>query len=185
VAAGQIRIIGGSWRGRKLIVPDLPDLRPTPDRVKETLFNWLQPVIEGLHGLDLFAGSGALGFEALSRGAASMVFVDKAAAAVTILQNQATALGANNAEIYQAKVPAQLKPPKHLFQLVFLDPPYQEDLLLPSCAYLEENGFLAPLAYIYLEANTMLVEQQLPAHWRILKSKKAGQVFYHLVQRKA
>jgi len=181
---GQIRIISGLWRGRKLKVANLPGLRPTPDRVRETLFNWLQPIIQGANCADLFAGSGALGFEALSRGAAYVVMVDAASQVVDVLREQLNKLGAQNADVYMADVPKQLKTPLMPFDVVFLDPPYEADLLLPCCHYLEKNTFLADNAYIYLEAKNELTEEMLPANWKILKSKKAGQVMYHLVQRK-
>lgn len=180
---GQIRIIGGQWRGRKLAVPDLPGLRPTPDRVRETLFNWLQPAIVGAHCLDVFAGSGAIGFEALSRGAAHVVMVDQSAKVVTVLRQQLALLAAKNAEIYQATAPQQLKTPAQPFDIVFIDPPYQANLLLPCCHYLENQAFLADNALIYLEASDALDEAQLPANWQLLKSKQAGQVAYHLAQR--
>ncbi len=185
MAQGQIRIIGGEWRGRKLAVPAISNLRPTPDRVRETLFNWLAPVIQGAYCLDLFAGSGALGFEALSRGAAHVVMVDQAAAVVKLLQQELTMLKANNAEVYCAKVPRQLRQPTKLFDIVFLDPPYQENLLIPSCFYLEEKNFLANNAHIYLEAKEIINETDLPTNWKILKSKKAGQVAYHLALRQS
>ncbi len=180
---GQVRIIGGVWRGRLLAVPDVLNLRPTPDRVRETLFNWLAPVISGAYCLDAFAGSGVLGFEALSRGAAHVVMVEQEKTAVTLLQEELVMLKAQNADIYCGRVPAQLKKPQRLFDVVFLDPPYQEDLLLPTCFYLEEQGFLASNAYIYLEAKEMLQQSDLPANWQLLKSKKAGQVAYHLALR--
>lgn len=180
---GQIRIIGGLWRGRLLKVPPILHLRPTPDRVRETLFNWLAPVISGAHCLDAFAGSGALGFEALSRGASHVVMVEKMHAVVAVLQEELTMLKAVNAEVYCGSVPSQLKKPQTLFDIVFLDPPYQENLLLPTCFYLEENGFLAENAFIYLEAKQEIKQSDLPANWQILKSKKAGQVAYHLAQR--
>ncbi len=180
---GQIRIIGGEWRGRKLHVPDVPNLRPTPDRVRETLFNWLAPTISGAYCLDLFAGSGALGFEALSRGAKHVVMVDESAAVIALLQKESTLLRTENAEIYRAVVPKQLKLPARPFDIVFLDPPYQENLLLPCVLFLEEKGFLADEAYIYLEAKAELGENDLPSNWKILKSKKAGQVAYHLAFR--
>jgi 16S rRNA (guanine966-N2)-methyltransferase len=181
---GQIRIIGGEWRGRKLKVPDVADLRPTPDRVRETLFNWLAPVIAGANCLDLFAGSGALGFEALSRGAAQVVMVDFSAEVVSLLQQEKEMLKAEHIEIYCAKVPEQLKLPAKPFDIVFLDPPYQQNSLLSCCFYLEEKAFLADNAYIYLEAKNVLSETDLPANWQIIKSKVAGQVAYHLAQRK-
>lgn len=181
---GQIRIIGGKWRGRKLKVPDVVDLRPTPDRVRETLFNWLAPVLQGANCLDLFAGSGALGFEALSRGASHVTMVDYSSTVITLLQQESLMLKAENIEIYRAQVPEQLQTALRPFDVVFLDPPYQKDILLPCCFYLEEQAFLADNAYIYLEAKEILTEKDLPANWKIIKSKIAGQVAYHLTQRK-
>lgn len=180
---GIVRIIGGEWRGRKLKVPDVKDLRPTPDRVRETLFNWLAPVIQGAHCLDAFAGSGALGFEALSRGAAHVVMVDEAAAVVKLLQEEAVMLKTQQAEIYRARLPDQLKPPARPFDIVFLDPPYQAKLLQLCCQFLEEKNFLAEGAHIYLEASEALLADELPANWQILKSKRAGQVAYHLIKK--
>lgn len=181
---GQVRIIGGQWRGRKLKVPDVADLRPTPDRVRETLFNWLAPVIQGAYCLDPFAGSGALGFEALSRGAAHVVMIDQSIKVVNLLKEElsmfkATTLG----DVYCARVPNQIKAPERLFDIVFLDPPFQENLLLPTCFYLEENEFLANNAYIYLEAKEIIQEHELPSNWKIIKSKMAGLVAYHLALR--
>jgi 16S rRNA (guanine966-N2)-methyltransferase len=183
VAQGQIRIIGGMWRGRLLKVPNVPDLRPTPNRIRETVFNWLQPHIQGAYCLDLFAGSGALGFEALSRGAANVVMIDQAATAVTLLREAAKMLQTDNADIYQATVPEHLPRPAHLFNIVFLDPPFQHNLLLPCCFYLEENSFLADNAYIYIEAGSLLDANALPSNWQLLKCKQAGEVAYHLAMR--
>lgn len=185
MAQGIIRIIGGQWRGRKLKVPDVLHLRPTPDRVRETLFNWLAPYITGSRCLDLFAGSGALGFEALSRGASHVVMIDDSPVVIKLLQEELQVFKAQNAEIYRAKAPLQLKPPSEPFTIVFLDPPYGENILLPCCFYLEEQGFLAENAYIYLEARETLDEKLLPVNWQLLKSKRAGQVAYHLIKRKA
>ena len=182
MAQGQIRIIGGQWRGRKLKVPEVPHLRPTPDRVRETLFNWLAPKIHGAHCLDPFAGSGALGFEALSRGAACVVMTDSSPIVIKLLQEQAALLQTANAEIYRAAAPQQLKAPEKPFDIVFLDPPFQADLLLPTCFYLAENGFLAPRAFIYLEAAESIHEADLPSGWTLLKSKCAGEVAYHLAR---
>ncbi len=184
MAQGIIRIIGGQWRGRKLKVPDVVNLRPTPDRVRETVFNWLAPHIAGSYCLDLFAGSGALGFEALSRGASHVVMTDDSPIVIQLLQEELQLFKAENADIYRARAPLQLKPPAHPFTIVFLDPPYGDNLLLPCCFYLEANGFLAEEAYIYLEARETLDEKNLPAHWQLLKSKRAGQVAYHLIKRK-
>lgn len=180
---GVVRIIAGKWRGRRLKVPDVKDLRPTPDRVRETLFNWLAPIIEGAYCLDLFAGSGVLGFEALSRGAAQVVMVDQATEVIELLKEELGIFGAENATVYRALAPKQLHVPTHLFDIVFLDPPYQENLLLPCCHYLEENGFLADKAHIYLEARQAIKDNELPANWQLIKSQQAGQVFYHLARR--
>jgi 16S rRNA (guanine966-N2)-methyltransferase len=180
---GTVRIIAGEWRSRRLKVPDGKDLRPTPDRVRETLFNWLSDKIAGAHCLDLFAGSGVLGFEALSRGAASCVFVDEAPDVIKLLKEELQHFKAENAEVYRASIPAQLKPAPQPFDVVFLDPPYQSGLLLPTCHYLDERGFLADGAYLYLEAGAVIKDNELPSGFHILKCKQAGQVAYHLVQR--
>lgn len=180
---GNVRIIAGKWRGRRLKVPDVKDLRPTPDRVRETLFNWLAPLIEGTYCLDLFAGSGVLGFEALSRGAKFVEMVDQSDQAVRLLKEELVEFGADNAAVYQATVPNQLPAAKHPFDIVFLDPPYQSGLLPTCCHYLEENGFLAKTAYIYLEAKEAIKDNELPSSWQIVKSQKAGQVFFHLARR--
>lgn len=180
---GIIRIIAGKWRSRRLKVPDVPHVRPTPDRVRETLFNWLTPFIHGSYCLDLFAGSGALGFEALSRGAAYVEMVDQSAEVVKLLQTELAHFGADNARIYQAIAPMQLHAASHLFDIVFLDPPYQTNLLLSSCHYLEKNNFLATPAYLYLEAAQLIQDNELPKNWQLIKSQQAGQVAYHLAKR--
>ncbi len=181
---GQIRIIGGEWRGRKIKVPNMPNLRPTPDRVRETLFNWLANMISGAYCFDAFAGSGALGFEALSRGAKHVVMVDASSEVVSLLKEELHVFKSDRAEIYRANLPEQLKAPENKFDIVFLDPPFSQDLLLPCCFYLEEHGFLADEAYIYIETGKALEEKNLPKNWNVLKSKKAGQVFYYLILRK-
>lgn len=180
---GLVRIIAGKWRGRRLTVPEVKDLRPTPDRVRETVFNWLAPNIVGAHCLDLFSGSGALGFEAASRGAASVQMVDQSLIVIKQLQDSAALLKADNVQIVQAAIPHHLRKPARPYDIVFIDPPYQQDFLLPVCDYLEKNAFLANFAYIYLEANKTIEDNELPANWRLLKSKRAGQVAYHLAQR--
>ncbi|OGT60211.1 MAG: 16S rRNA (guanine(966)-N(2))-methyltransferase RsmD [Gammaproteobacteria bacterium RIFCSPHIGHO2_12_FULL_43_28] len=180
---GYVRIISGKWRGRRLKIPDEMGLRPTPDRVRETLFNWLSQTIVGARCLDLFAGSGALGFEALSRGALQVTLVDQSLAVVKLLQEALLSFKVDNAFIYQARVPEGLQKPAQPFDVVFLDPPYQANLLLPSCYYLEAHGFLADPALIYLEARETIEDNELPPNWRLIKSKKAGQVAYHLVKR--
>ena len=182
---GSVRIIAGEWRGRRLKVPEIKDLRPTPDRVRETLFNWLAPYIQGARCLDLFAGSGVLGFEALSRGAACAVMVDSAPAVIGLLQEQLTQFKSDKGEAYCAVIPQQLKHDGSVFDIVFLDPPYQSGLLLPTCRYLETQGLLAKDALIYLEASEVMTEKDLPDGWHIIKTKQAGQVAYHLVKRES
>lgn len=199
---GQLRIIGGRWRSRKLAFPDVEGLRPTPDRVRETLFNWLQPVIPGACCLDLFAGSGALGLEALSRGALRTVFVDQDAAAERSVREHLTTLDATNAQVIQSDVLAYLqggrfrhpdaleRPSLHgvpqCFDVVFIDPPYRHyDLLQACCAHLEAGDWLALSAYIYLETESSCDVPPLPPNWKVIRSKKAGQVGYHLALREA
>lgn len=180
---GWVRIIAGKWRGRRLKVPDVKDLRPTPDRVRETLFNWLTSFLPGAYCLDLFAGSGVLGFEALSRGAAYVTMVDRSIDVVKLLKEEVKLLSAENIEIYRANVPKQLRSVTRPFDIVFLDPPYQDNILLPCCQFLEEQKYLADFAHIYLEAQHAIEDNVLPANWHIVKSQKAGHVFYHLAQR--
>ncbi len=180
---GSVRIIAGEWRGRRLQVPDVKDLRPTPDRVRETLFNWLAPYIQGARCLDLFAGSGVLGFEALSRGAARVVSVDADRKVVELIHEQLAVFKTDKGAVYGALIPAELKPADHPFDIIFLDPPYQSGLLLPTCFHLEANGYLADDALIYLEASSPINEKDLPSNWHIMKTKQAGQVAYHLVKR--
>jgi 16S rRNA (guanine966-N2)-methyltransferase len=180
---GKIRIIGGTWRSRMLDVPAAMDLRPTPSRVRETLFNWLAGKLEGKHCLDAFAGSGALGFEAASRGASRVVMIEASAAIVRQLEVQRAKLQAEQIEIQCAKMPAGM-PLSQPFDIAFLDPPYQSELLLPTCFYLETHGLLAPEAWIYLEAARAITTAELPAGWRLVKAERAGEVYYHLAQRK-
>lgn len=181
--SGNVRIIAGRFRGRRLKVPMQSDLRPTPDRVRETLFNWLAPYLPGSRCLDMFAGSGVLGMEALSRGAAYVTFVDRAPEVVHLLKEELVAFGVANAEVYQANAPAQLRHAPAPYDIVFLDPPYDKDLLPACCSHLEEQHFLSADAFIYLEARDVITDNALPANWRMIKSKQAGQVAYHLAKR--
>lgn len=175
----MLRIIAGQWRGRRFRFPPL-DIRPTPDRVRETLFNWLQPRIEGAHCLDLFAGSGALGLEALSRGAASVLFVEQQRSAVTALEQLLQAWQAAGASVYCGSALHYLEgSPRQRFDLVFLDPPYADDLLRASAMALEP-GWLKPDARIYLEHARRTAPPTLPARWRELRAGTAGEVRYHL-----
>jgi 16S rRNA (guanine966-N2)-methyltransferase len=180
---GLVRIIAGKFRGRRLKVADVKDLRPTPDRVRETLFNWLGPQIIDARCLDLFAGTGVLGFEAVSRGASYVELVDHSMVVVDALRAAAEMLSIENVRIIKAKVPDQLKVPEQPFNIVFLDPPYTLELLFPTCFFLEEQNFLANNAHIYLEARQLIKDNELPSGWRVIKSGQAGQVYYHLVAR--
>jgi len=176
------RIIGGTHRGRRFTFPGDLTVRPSPDRVRETLFNWLQGVIPGARCLDLFAGSGALGLEALSRGAAFACFVDAAPRAVSAIREHLGVLkeGAK-AEVQVADVLAFLRvPPARAFDVVFLDPPYAAGLLEPACAALQRNGWLAPGARVYLESDAAAELSPLPEGWQLLREGRAGQVGYRL-----
>ncbi|MDH5180151.1 MAG: 16S rRNA (guanine(966)-N(2))-methyltransferase RsmD [Gammaproteobacteria bacterium] len=179
--SNTLRIIGGEWRSRKLAFPDIDGLRPTPDRVRETLFNWLAPVISGARCLDLFAGSGALGLEALSRGAGEVVMLDRDMKVVRQLQDNLRLLKCEHGVVQQAEAQTFLaRPVDRTFDIVFLDPPYRKNLLAPCCELLAANHWLSPQARIYLELEKEAVLPALPAGWDLLRSKTAGQVAYHL-----
>lgn len=180
---GLVRIIAGQWRGRRIQVPDVQGLRPTPDRVRETLFNWLTPYVVGANCLDLFAGSGVLGFEALSRGAEHVTLVDASPEVITHLRATQALLGAGALEIYRAHLPQGMIAPSRPYDIVFIDPPYEAGLLFPCCEYLENNHFLADEAYLYLEAKHRIEANALPSNWQLIKSAHAGQVYYHLARR--
>ena len=178
--SGQLRIIGGRFRGRKLPVPAQPGLRPTSDRVRETLFNWLQPVIAGSRCLDLFAGSGALGFEAVSRGAEVVVMIERSQAVIQTLQTGACTLGAPGVRVQRADALRWLSGPAELFDIVFLDPPFDQDLLGSTCALLSANGWLAARGLIYLEAPASQQLPVLPSDWTLVRDKRAGRVRFAL-----
>jgi 16S rRNA (guanine966-N2)-methyltransferase len=176
-----LRIIGGRHRGRRLRFPEGVEIRPTPDRVRETLFNWLQPRMDGARVLDLFAGSGALGLEALSRVAAHVTFVEqdrKAAAAIEALLKE---WGEPSASVVCSDAIGWLarKPPPSAFDIVFLDPPYDSALLSAAAAALAPS-FLAPDARVYLERRAHEPLAALPDPWKELRSGRAGEVGYHL-----
>lgn len=179
----SVRIIAGRWRGRKLRFPDAPGLRPTPDRVRETLFNWLRDDLDGARCLDLFAGSGALGFEAASRGAARVVLVEADARAARALSEQRQWFGAEQMEILVTDAAAYLaREPAECFDVVFLDPPFGRNFLPAAARRLDIGGWLAPLARIYVEAERAGPPADLPAAWRPLRSGTAGEVAYFLYQ---
>jgi 16S rRNA (guanine966-N2)-methyltransferase len=179
---GEVRIIGGAWRSRRLAFPASDGLRPTPDRVRETVFNWLAPHLPGAACLDLFAGSGAFGFEALSRAAARAVLVEKRLEVVAALRHNREQLKAEHADIVHADAADFLRGPAAAFDVVFLDPPYAGGLLAPCIELLETRGWLQPDAFIYLEAPHGETPA-LPATWQLVRSKTAGQVGYHLARR--
>jgi 16S rRNA (guanine966-N2)-methyltransferase len=179
----SVRIIAGEWRGRRVNFPDLPGLRPTPDRVRETLFNWLQHCIVGARCLDLFAGSGALGLEALSRGAREVVFVETAQAAARALQDQLVRFGGQSrGRVMELGAGRFLRTTPVAFNLVFLDPPFGQDALAEYVPLLDAGGWLSPGALVYMENEKKAGVPGLPPHWEVLKSKSAGEVGYHLVR---
>jgi 16S rRNA (guanine966-N2)-methyltransferase len=180
--ANQVRIIAGTWRGRWLSFAPVPGLRPTPNRVRETLFNWLAPVIRGARCLDLFAGSGALGMEAASRGAAEVVLVDNDPRVVAVLGQQREALDAHQVRVVRADVLQWLAGTSTAFDIVFLDPPFRKQMLSTCIQQLESRGWLSDQARVYIEAEKGLVPE-LPENWELLRSKAAGQVGYHLAGR--
>ena len=180
-APGRVRIIGGSLRGSKLDVPDLAGLRPTPDRVRETLFNWLMPVIEGARCLDLFAGTGALGIEALSRGAAHVDFVESDAQLARMLRENLSRLK-QTAAVHQSAASRFIECAGERYDIVFLDPPFNDDLWDRAMTSLETNERLAPTAWIYVEspANRSVVA---PESWMLHREGHAGAVRFALYRR--
>jgi len=182
----QVRIIAGIWRSRKVLFPDAEGLRPTPDRVKETLFNWLAPHITGARCLDLFAGSGALGFEALSRGAEYVVSIDQNAKVVFNIQKNAANFKTDAIQIIHQNSLTWLQEPKnaqHPFDIVFVDPPYRLKILRQCFEQLEKNSFLKANALIQFESETPILPQHLPNSWKLLHQKKAGVVHYYLAEK--
>jgi 16S rRNA (guanine966-N2)-methyltransferase len=180
-----LRIIGGEWRGRKIRFPAVQAIRPTPDRVRETVFNWLQGVTPGSRCLDLYAGSGALGLEALSRGAAEVVFVDVEPAAVRHIGDTLRELGCERGRAVRADAAGFLAGPSTPFDVIFLDPPFAEPVLPETCRRIEAGGWLKDGGLVYLEVPAASGAPELPPGWTLLKSKRAGEVGYHLARRDA
>jgi 16S rRNA (guanine966-N2)-methyltransferase len=176
----ELRIIGGEWRGRRVRFPSLPQLRPSPDRVRETLFNWLAPVIDGARCLDLFAGSGALGLEAASRGASRVVLVDSDTRAQAAISASIGELRGSGIEALCDDALVYLARGGEAFDIVFLDPPFGSGLLAPACAALAGSRRLAAGARVYLEHESREAMPALPAGWTLLRSRRAGHVSYHL-----
>lgn len=178
--ARTLRIIGGRWRGRKLRFPASSAIRPTPDRVRETLFNWLAAATQGAACLDLFAGSGALGLEALSRGAAHVTFVEQDAAAARELRARLEEWQAEGAGVTRTDALLYLAGAVQPFDIVFLDPPFTSQLLERAAALLEARPWLSAGALIYVECPAREGLPPLPPSWRLLRAKRAGEVGYHL-----
>ena len=180
---GQVRLIGGEWRRRTLAFPAVDGVRPTPDRVRETLFNWLMPVLPGSHCLDLFAGSGALGLEALSRGADSVTFVEQSADLTRALSQNLTTLNAKGGNVVKQDVLNWLKAPAYTspLRIVFMDPPFRAGLVEPVCEALSDSGLLAANARVYVE-HERDHEPAVPPEWELTRRKQAGQVAYSLFE---
>jgi len=181
-ASGRLRIIGGSLRGSRLSVADLPGLRPTPDRVRETLFNWLMPVIDGARCLDLFAGTGALGIEALSRGAREVDFIERDPRLARSLRDNLARLH-QPASVREGDALAVLDgAPERPYDLVFVDPPFDTGLWASACSALEAHGWLTPNTMIYVESPADAAFD-LPPDWQPYREGKAGAVRYALYRR--
>lgn len=184
-APSKLRIIGGTWRGRQLPFVEVDGLRPTGDRVRETLFNWLAAWVPDSHCLDLFAGSGALGFEALSRGAADVTMVESNSSVVVHLRENARRLAAHGARVIHSNALAYLGQPAPLGQsgsavdLVFIDPPFSQNLWQSVIDSLTQVRWLADNAFIYIESPSQAVFN-VPANWDLHKRKRAGQVEFAL-----
>lgn len=178
------RIISGKWRRRRLRSPGRGGARPTPDRVKETLFNWLGSRVEGAVCLDLFAGSGSLGFEAASRGAAGVTMVDIDASLVSHLHRERERLGAHRIDIVRSDALRWLRGATGRFDIVFLDPPFSTPLLERACRSLSASACLAPDPLIYLECERTRGSPPLPEGFELFRAGRAGAVRYHLARRR-
>jgi len=180
--ANKIKVIGGQWCSRVLTFMDSPGLRPTPSRIRETLFNWLQFDLVGSHCLDLFAGSGALGIEALSRGASSVTQIEKDAGVCQCLRTNKKQLAAEKLQIIEMDVQQYLQSRGKAFDLVFIDPPFGQGLVDVTCQTLAGKGWLADQAKIYIEAERSWHLSAIPDNWQLLKDKQAGEIRYQLFQ---
>lgn len=179
--AQRLRIVGGRWRGRRIDFPAIDAIRPTPDRVRETLFNWLQHAIVGARCLDLFAGSGALGLEALSRGAAHATFVDRERRIGQHVKEALERFEATNADVVVGDAAQFLGRTPEPYDIVFLDPPFAANVL-PQTFRSLAAGWLRPGAFIYVECSADAPLPALPEGWTLYRSKRAGQVGYHLLR---
>ncbi|MEQ1600227.1 MAG: 16S rRNA (guanine(966)-N(2))-methyltransferase RsmD [Methylophilaceae bacterium] len=176
-ASNRVRIGGGEWRSRMLAFPDVPGLRPTPDRVRQTVFNWLGQELNGLTCLDLFSGTGVMGFEALSRGADKVVMVEKSSAAYFALQANRKLLQSESAQIYHMDALQFLKMSHPPFDIIFLDPPYNQGWLPRLLPQLQQH--LKADGWLYVEAEYAIKDSE---PWQVVKQGKAGNVFFHLLK---
>src|SRR3990167_3150510 len=179
----ELRIIGGQLRSRKIFFEEVAGLRPTHNRVRETVFNWLQNKIENADCLDVFAGSGAMGFEAISRGAHSVSFCDISSHVIQNLKQNTVNLKIQNADFYQCDFMLENPVQNKQFDIVFLDPPFSKNLLLSVCELLEKRNLLKQNAFIYLEYEKKTVDiTQLPKNWVVEKHKSTPMVEYVLMR---
>lgn len=178
---GEVRIIAGQCRGRKIRFPNVEGLRPTPNRLRETLFNWLAPVIPGANCLDLFAGSGALSFEAMSRGASSCVLLDSSTEIISALVENRRLLNFSTMQIIQATFPYSCEVIKHPFDIIFLDPPFHKGLVPLALQWLREAHCLKNKTYVYVETESVGEEIKLDANWQWLKDQRSGKIRYCLL----
>ncbi|MCP3907355.1 MAG: 16S rRNA (guanine(966)-N(2))-methyltransferase RsmD [Oceanicoccus sp.] len=179
--SNQLRIIGGQWRGRKLSFPSIDGLRPTTDRVRETVFNWLAVDIHDAQCLDLFAGSGALGLEALSRGASLVDLIDNARPATNLLRENLQLLKASNGQVTQASAADWLRQnTDKTYDIIFLDPPFHQDLAQICIQLIDQQAMLKPGGWLYLEMGKEEALPELPPQWQLHREKTAGQVCYRL-----
>lgn len=181
---GEVRVIAGLWRGRKLPVLNAEGLRPTTDRMKETLFNWLMMDIANARCLDCFAGSGSLGIEALSRQAQAVTFLEKFANAAQQLKRNLASLKTDKGKVVNTDSLQFLAQPnsEQPYDIVFVDPPFHHDFVPKVLAYLAQNNWLSPNALIYVETEKQHAPLVLPEHWQVIKEKTAGQVVSRLIQ---
>ncbi|GGF86123.1 16S rRNA (guanine(966)-N(2))-methyltransferase RsmD [Alteromonas lipolytica] len=179
--SGSVRIISGQWRGRRLPVLDAEGLRPSTDRTRETLFNWLMAHVQGSRVLDVFAGSGVLGLEALSRYASESVFIEKQTATANQLKANLATLK-TNAQVYCADALSVLPQLKTPFDIIFIDPPFGHNLVNPALAALYQHGLLADNALIYVEQEANGPAIEMPPGCEIIKQKHTGQLAYCLIQ---
>lgn len=177
-----IRIIGGQYRGKKIAFPDSDGLRPTPDRVRETLFNWLMNDIRNARCLDAFAGSGALGLEAFSRGAAEVCLIEQQKATFFHLQTIISSFKASNLTLMNTNACDFIRQTKRVFDIIFLDPPFDANLLTPCLTDLSEHPILPAGGLVYIESSQEIIPD--PLQWQTLKQKRAGQVVYGLLKKR-